>query len=147
MGTQNMSGTTGMLRRSNQLLLAPENHHFEDSTHLILKVKEGSKARFRDLPLSSTSVSHSFAFRTDECYTFKVMVLRRQDELVGPPQHSIIRIIIMFHDPPDEFRAFDQAQMHFVRLYTILYACGVNNANPCTRIDRAHQMCVIAQLS
>ena len=39
--------------------------------------------------------------------TFKVMVLRRQEELVGRPQHRIIRVMCS-HDSPDDFRAFEQ---------------------------------------
>ena len=39
MGTYNANDT--MLQRSDQLLLAPENHHFEGSTHL--KAKEGAR--------------------------------------------------------------------------------------------------------
>ena len=39
--------------------------------------------------------------------TFKVMVLRRQDELVGPPQHGTIRIIC-FYELSHEFRAIER---------------------------------------
>ena len=39
--------------------------------------------------------------------TFKAVVLRRREELVGPSQHSIIRIT-WYHGLPDEFRAFLQ---------------------------------------
>ena len=38
---------------------------------------------------------------------FKVMVLRRQKELVGPPQHGTIRNIC-FYDSPVIFRVFEQ---------------------------------------
>ena len=44
--------------------------------------------------------------------TFKVMVLRRQEELVGPPQHDTIRIV-WSHDSSDIFRAFEQLQWRF----------------------------------
>ena len=38
---------------------------------------------------------------------FKVMLLGRQEELVGPPQHSTIRIVCS-SDSPVSFRAFEQ---------------------------------------
>ena len=38
---------------------------------------------------------------------FKVMVLRRQEELSGPSQHGIIEIICS-HDSLDDFRAIEQ---------------------------------------
>ena len=38
---------------------------------------------------------------------FKVIVLGDQDELVGPPQHSIIPIT-WSHDCPDDFGVFEQ---------------------------------------
>ena len=39
--------------------------------------------------------------------TFKVMVLRRQEELVGPLQHGTIRIVC-FPDFPDDSGAVEQ---------------------------------------
>ena len=76
-----------------------------------------------------------------------VIVLRRleaEEELFGPPQHSIIRIICS-HDSPDEFRAFEQLHRRFVWPYTILYGCHLNNGNPCTRIDRAHHILIFSR--
>ena len=87
MGVYNSNGA--MLRWSDQLILAAESHHFEGSTHL--KSKEGTNARlvecggiFVYLVFAHSSLS-SFRFLDA---TFNMMVLRRQDELVGPLQHG-----------------------------------------------------------
>ncbi len=42
--------------------------------------------------------------------SFKVIVLRGQEELGGPPHHSIIRII-WFYDSSAIFRVFEQEFM------------------------------------
>ena len=46
--------------------------------------------------------------------TFEVLVIRRQEELSGPSQHIIVRII-MSHNSPDDLRAFGVLYMRFQR--------------------------------
>ena len=97
-GSTTANGT--MLRRSDQLLLATENHHFEGSTHLKAKKNHHSDLNdfFPGRPLRYLSHQSRLStfLRLRMCAAFKVMVLRRQEDLVGPPQHGTIRIIIMF---------------------------------------------------
>ena len=98
-GSENCRGVVGtciandtMLRRPDQLLLAAENDHFEGSMHLkanpivrTLFFRSYCSMMFQDAP---TLRMFSAAL---ESLAFKVMVLRRQEELSGPSQHSIIR--------------------------------------------------------
>ena len=134
-------GNDTMLRQSDQLLLAPENHHFEGSMHL--------KAERRYCVEIWSGVGHFFRFQK-RCQsknrdiipsfclevhaTFKVMVLRRQDELVGPPRHSIIRNACS-HDSPASFRAFEQLWRRFIPLSPKIYPCCDSVENPASEYD------------
>ena len=82
-----------MLRRSAQLLLIAENDHFEGSMHLAsVRLKEGQTGvlgggggLFPFCPCLSFG-------RVQMHANFKVIVLRRQEELGGPSQNWTIRI-------------------------------------------------------
>ena len=98
-----------MLRRPDQLLLAAQNHHFEVKFSMHLKVKEGAAARWA---MGGGGGGHFLINFPDFLHlemhaNFKVVVLRRQEELVGPWQHDTIRIVC-FYDFPVVFRAFQQ---------------------------------------
>ena len=97
-----------MLRRSAQLLLTPENDHFEGSMHLASTGAQGRRTTNlkKDSPNSSFPPSLS-SFRGQMHATFKVIVLGRQEEVCGPSQYTIIRII-MPHDSLPIFRAIQQ---------------------------------------
>ena len=56
--------------------------------------------------------------------TFKVMVLQRQQELVGPPHYSIIRNTCS-HDSLVIFVAFEQHQRRFSCTYLKNNGCGL----------------------
>ena len=101
MGVYNSNGA--MLRWSDQLILAAESHHFEGSTHL--KSKEGTNARLVEGGgiFVYLVFAPSFVEFVEMSAIFNVMVLRRQDELVGPLQHGPIRITHS-HDHGVEFR-------------------------------------------
>ena len=112
MGPYNANGA--MLRWSDQLLLTAENHHFEVSMHL--KVNEQMRDWMRDGGIGE--VVHFFehggggvlSFIHLQVHdTFKLMPLRRQEELVGPPQHATIRVLSS-HDSSGISRAFEQLQ-------------------------------------
>jgi len=101
-GTYDANG--GMLRRSDQLLLTPENDHFEGSMHL--KAKEGTNTRLGDGG-GSFFREACYSLRLEKHATFKVIVLRCQEELVAPSQHGTIRIICP-HDSAAIFIMFEQ---------------------------------------
>ena len=103
-----------MLRRSDQLLLAPENHPFEGSIHL--NAKECPNAMKEKTPLQPPNPVLWTFLGVQMRATFKVMVLRGQEELVGPLRHSIIRITYS-HDSPDEFRGFERLRRQISWLY------------------------------
>ena len=93
-----------MLRRPDQLLLTAENDHFEGSSHL--KVEDRTNLRMGEGGVIFQSRLCTF-LRLQMGDTFKVMVLRRQEELVGPPRHSIIGITCP-HDFSAIFGAIEQ---------------------------------------
>ena len=106
LGTYNANDT--MLRRSAQLLLAAENHHFEGKA--LQSGREHSERRCileHHRTIGSKKQGSNNRIRLQVHATFKVIVLRRQEELVGPPQHSIIRNTCS-HDSPAIFRAIEQ---------------------------------------
>ena len=99
-------GNDTILRRSAQLLLAPENDHFE--VCMLLKAKEGTNARLDGVGQGigeGVSLYLPSPLCLEKHDTFKVIVLRRQEELCGPSQHSIIRTILS-HNSPMIFRRF-----------------------------------------
>ena len=67
------------------------------------------------------------------------MVLRRQEELVGQPQHRIIRITYS-HDSPDDFRALERLLTRFGTPITILVVCRVTSPESSARIHPAVHM-------
>ena len=79
-----------MLQLAEQLLLTVENHHFEDSMHRKAKVETRSGPKYVPLPTAALTWSQFFVLGLHAA--LELMVLHRQEELVGPPQHGIIHI-------------------------------------------------------
>ena len=106
MGTCDDNDT--MLQRSDQLLLTPENDYFEGSmqTESMMHSMISDGGGVTSPPVQSRVCTMS-CLRLEKHATFKVIVLRRQEELVGPLQHTIIANACP-HDSPGKIIAIEQ---------------------------------------